>query len=370
MFDASGDRQLWVVRHGNGHIPVYAVPGLDHQEKEIFQVKTAIPLEEVQAIWLSQHLDPIAFDVKKTHWKLYKNVLEANLHKAEGITPIWYFKWGKRKIHRPTFNEEEVQEDEELDIFKNQMSSNLNEFVLYVCKCSGLGSLADCRLMWYRFCRCAVNWMLVKQKPLDMLFGLMRVVPYRNNWKAVITAKFPDVGASAVKCDHRELVEYLNVKGVEDELLNPENAAIPEEGLFSWSIEFEARNLFHDHAEKIEKIALKRDGPPAYYQRWVKQVKDRYDSIVTLLHTYWVENHWPMGDVDKALPSDHQFLRWKIKKGRVKPVIPEHPSAYPCTDDQPDDIDEELQDRIIAEEAFSLSPMPNEDTPVDVRTAG
>src|SRR4030095_2354154 len=177
LFTPTADDQLWCVLEGTGRLPFYVVPGLA-RDSEFFLISPAVSLENDQLLWLQHHLDALTSFKVSGHWLASRERAESVLHKCPGITPAYYVVWGNTKVDKPDHS---VDGSSPPDI-QDEMSTNADRFVRYVCNNAGIADISATRILWYRFCQAAVNWMVVEGRPLDMLFGVMTTIPLRRNW--------------------------------------------------------------------------------------------------------------------------------------------------------------------------------------------
>jgi hypothetical protein len=366
VFEPKDDRQLWCVREGTGQLPVYVVPGVSSKGQELFLISPATAMDSDQYAWLQHRLDAVTQFKVKGHWIAHRERAESVLHKCDGITPSWYVVWGNAKVDKPSYGVEAPAPPE----LKDEMSINADRFVRHVCNYCGIPDVSATRLLWYRFCQSAVNWMIVEGRSVDMIFGKLHAVPLRRNWKAIMAAKFPGFGHLASINDQERFINALKVTEVGTQLGEAEMAGVDNEGLFSWCIELELRDSFFKHVESIERQHIKVLGPVSYYHRWLKEVSNRYSEIMASLRAYWVQSSVPVGDVDKGLPSHRRFLRWLLKEGRVRPDDPRHPPVGYCLGNQQNDDNEVRPPPPRTPPPFTLPDLPDEDIVVDLRSVG
>ena len=250
------------------------------------------------------------------------------------------------------------------------MAGSADAFVRYVANTYGIEDLRAARLMWYRFCHAAVNWMLVEGKPLDMFFGVVRILPYRKNWQAIMAAKFPNFTPVAAIENPERMKRAIAATLVGWQLEQPEMASMSEAGLIGWTADMELRKTFHDHALEHERRQMEALNPVSYYRRWLHEVRQRFDGTISSFRAFWNESARPVADVDKGLPPNRRFLRWALLSGRVRPVAPPAANADYCTGSEPDDDEPSRKAQARHPQAFDLPEMPDKDICVDMRSLG
>jgi hypothetical protein len=359
VFSQTSDMELWMVKDSQRQIPVYVTPGkTNHDDREAWLITPACPLEHDQVEWLAYHLDAITPFKVDDGWVARPSRANLVLIKASGITPLRYLIWGDSKP--PDF--ETLNQKR-----KDPKISSFDAFVDYVANQVGYGNAHEVKLVWYNCCQCAVNWMVVERKPLDLLFAQIHALPYRANWQQIMTAKFLHFGPLGRLSDEKLKAELM-MTNFPQQLERPEMVSMRESGIFDWTLCVKTTDQFHQHLRQYERKQLDALGQHGYYERWLRIVRNSYESILWIFRSFFMQSSWPMGVVDTSLPEQRRFLKWLLKKGRVRPLAPDVPATDYCTDQEPDDDQPQGANRAGHSPTFSVREMPDKNLKVDLRT--
>lgn len=372
IFVPAGDRELWVAKDDEFQLPVYALPGRTKKyDTDSFLICAATSLEPDQAQWLRRQLDAITSAKVGPYWLARRKRAELVLRKAPGITPARYVVWnghGEAPIKVDGVSvaaAEPERAPEEMTV-----PGGADAFVRYVANTYSIDDLRAARLMWYRFCQAAVNWMLVEGRPLEMFWGVVRVFPYRKNWQAIMAAKFPGFTPVAKIENPERLKQAIAATLIGWQLEQPEMASMSEAGLIGWTADMELRQTFHDHATDHERRQMEALNPVSYYKRWLHEVRRRFDGTISSFRSFWNESARPVADVDRSLPAHRRFLRWALLPGKVRPAAPPPANADYCTGSEPDDDQPKRQKASGHSQALDLPEVPDKDIAVDMRSLG
>lgn len=125
--------------------------------------------------------------------------------RADGTDPEELVVWGRRRSPpRPSKTEQ--------DAFVDQLHL------------SGIGSHAECTLWWNTICNAALDWLINKERPLDMGFIRLHNSPYRISWQDRISRRWSEHGRPRdmhrdllnsslfLTGDYGELVRHIDVE--------------------------------------------------------------------------------------------------------------------------------------------------------------
>jgi hypothetical protein len=362
-FRQTRDRELWLVRDNMGQLPVFVIPGqTTKDDREAWLITVACALEPDQLRWLYHQLEAITHFQMEGGWLARPARAALVLTKAPGVTPARYIIWGNRRqdngnggIHTPPAPE--------------PLSAAADDFVTYVANNAGISNVNEARVIWHQFCRCAVNWMVLERKPLDLLFAEVHAFPYRTNWLQVLTAKFPMFGAIG-KLSNEEMQKELKATTFHYQLELPEMASMHQSGTFDWSLTITPKEKFHQHLRPYERQQLDCLNQHGYYVRWLRIVRASYASILAVFRAFFLQSAWPLAAVDFTLPEKSRFLKWHLRKGLVRPLPAELPPVDYCTHSDPPDHDRNTTSSVRDPTTFGVQEVPDEDICLDLRDAG
>lgn len=126
----------------------------------------------------------------KERWLIPRNICEAILHKAPGITPNRYYYWpddicpplptGWNEMKSKGFKYP-VNKDEEQVL-------NGQPFIKHIATSSSVPA-SVVSIVFKTICREAPKWMLDNKQPLELGFCQLVAMPFRANWKEIIAFK-------------------------------------------------------------------------------------------------------------------------------------------------------------------------------------
>jgi hypothetical protein len=160
--------ELWSIRGYDPvqwSIPFYVTPQGPSEESSAFP---AIPLLRIQQSAVNARLKPRARLVNGIWMITRLNLHQIGTMATAGVDPETLLAWDrkplKQALKRP---EKNVEREEFLD-------------ALYQV---GIGkSREEIAHWWYVFCNHALDWIINKERPVDMFFTRIHPMPYRANW--------------------------------------------------------------------------------------------------------------------------------------------------------------------------------------------
>lgn len=171
---------MWMVRGSNPvmwTIPYYVVEHEGIRERDMF---SAIPLLAGQ----KKAADSVIAQVGRPFngaWKITLEELESIAYPTDGGDPEQYFSWQRRNA--PDYTTPKTAE----------RRADLDEFIDSVYQ-TGIGnSRAEVGLWWEMFCNLGLDWMLNKNRALDLGFVKLHPSPYRRDWQRVLVYKIWNV---------------------------------------------------------------------------------------------------------------------------------------------------------------------------------
>ena len=320
LFSQTSDLELWVVHDMDGALPAYVRPGLTPRDgKPAWLIFPAMSLKSDQLRWWDTRMESITRAKWDGQWLARPEAARRCMRKALGVTPAYYVQWGQsllKEVKGVVVNGHDADPGGELE----DMSSSADAFVRYTANYAGIGNLSNARYLWLQFCRCAVNWMMIEGKPLDMMFARLHAFPLRANWLAVMAAKFPNYMQIA-QLPPEERQKRLDGTTFSWLLEQPDMASMFSSMHVDWTVNVELREDWYRHTRKHEMDQVNALGPAGYYQRWLKMVRRSFAYLSSTFHEYCLSSSWASGDIDQSLPLHSRFLRWVLKPGLVRPAV-------------------------------------------------
>jgi len=287
-----GDRELWFVQAENGSwkIPVWIEWRLDKKNKLHFaHVLPAVCLYYSQSLKLNALLGIHDIQGRKDHWIIPRQICEAILHKAPGITPLYYYKWPsddcppipcaiadinvamkKPEVYKPTW-----------DSFAHYLSKERKISVSIIN--AVLRGIAEE----------GPTWMLDHRKPLDLGFCRLIAAPFRANWKEIVSFKTKFMKLrELLRLPEQQVWKALEDVGLPGILTSPHNIGLRRgwknevDGVrIDYTIEAIPSDKFESAAHRIEGKRMSR-GSTAYITEFEDTVESLYKSLVMALRSY------------------------------------------------------------------------------------
>lgn len=161
--------ELWTVRGGKPvvwQIPVYVTWNEDGPEGAVFP---SVPLLRIQQKAFDELMVSRARKVNGL-WMIIRSELRRVAKPAKsGSDPETLLAWERTRMDQNPSNQPEKRE--ERDAFINALYLN------------GAGkSRDDVAHWWFLFCDHALDWLINKERPIDMFFLRLTPLPFRPNW--------------------------------------------------------------------------------------------------------------------------------------------------------------------------------------------
>lgn len=223
------------------------------------------------------------------------------------------------KINEPGEPGSHVKWPDELAPIQELESSPDTEFVHHVCNALGYADYKTARFLYTAFCHHAVKWMLEQNKPLNLGFATVRAFPFRENWKAIMHAKYPELW-KAFKNSGEELESELRRWGVDVAMVSEDMLAATKDGTFQWSLDITPSSEFIKLTEKAELDCLASSPTKTAYLFRLRNLMEKcYEHAIDSLRSFIKKASEPMGSVDKGRIQDNMRLVPRFTRGRVRP---------------------------------------------------
>lgn len=188
LFQKVGDKELWLLQREDYCIPAFV------------QHVTCEAMPDAFLVWPAVELmfDPMTKFYSDLEWRsvgrngrqlLFRNrdVLEASIKKASGVTPEFYYRWDKQPIK----DEEDEDQSIEIDRLETAPSGDDDRFLREVLKQTQIVDIGTLKIIWNAIGQQALRWLLVRRKPINLGFCTIFAIPYRRNWKSILMKTFP-----------------------------------------------------------------------------------------------------------------------------------------------------------------------------------
>lgn len=257
---------MWILRGGEPvlwTVPVY-VKWITEEWGTLFY---ALPLLAKQQEAVDAVLAKFATPAKGM-WEVRKIALERFATLSAGGDPQTFFSWERPRLVRQS----QVAKEERKEI---------TEFLdaLYQ---AGVGkSREEVEYWWLQFCNHALDWLLNKEKPVDMYFLRLHNCPYRQNWRQAILSRFQKVGKLLAHSRGKDREFYAVRSGVTDELLCLDLLAMHRtDGICYRHVEVEHRPRWWKAVLRVERERMVRLGYIGYASYFMASVRRRLATTI------------------------------------------------------------------------------------------
>lgn len=195
------------------------------------------------------------------------------------------------------------------------------------------------KAVWAALIQEAPAYLLEEQRSINMGFVELTAIPYRENWKQVLHAKFPKLVPSMKKVPSGMAEAYLFNIGWDAELLNSELCEFHRNGgHFGWSVEARTKKQWELIVNKYEKEQREREGAAKYAKRWIRVVTRISGKILRYFVNYVAKTSIPCAAVRDGGNKRGNYLVPHVPKGRVRPTAPQSYVVYAVNDPKEGEI--------------------------------
>jgi hypothetical protein len=171
-----------------------------------------------------------------------------------------------------------------------RISPEADAFIRELHENTGLVPLHVLQQVYFCISRQAREWLINKEKPVDLGFAVLHSSPYRANWRSIITSQFPWLGAAIQNKSKAHVERFLYESGFADALLDPLLLAYdknPKRGdVIYRGIDVELKKIWYKDIHRHEREKLKL-GRTAYLKNVTNTLKRRI-QISLRLYTQWL----------------------------------------------------------------------------------
>jgi hypothetical protein len=151
------------------------------------------------------------------------------------------------------------------------------EFLEYVHACGVGQSIEEVRQWWCHFCNAALDWLINKERPVDLYFLKLHQSPYRQDWKDIVSRSVPHKGNHPhILRDHTEFLKRATQLDL---------AAMRGRACLR-NVEVEHLPLWWSMLSKAEKYRLRKLGPHRYAKAFLDSVLRRLAATTRIYAEY------------------------------------------------------------------------------------
>ena len=195
------------------------------------------------------------------------------------------------------------------------------------------------KAVWAAIVQEAPAYLLEEQRSINMGFVELTAIPYRDNWKQIMHAKFPKLVPSLKKVPREMADAYLFNVGWDAELLNSELCEFHRNGShFGWAIEAHEKRQWQLISYEYERKQRESLGAARYASRWIKVVRKAARRILKYFLNYVAKTSIPCAAVRDGGNKRGNYLVPHTPKGKVRPTAPQNFVVHAVNDPQEGEI--------------------------------
>lgn len=308
------DRELWVVSGLGWKLPVYVDPMRATGENvfDLYRVRAADCFTSDQTRELDRVLRKGALSIEKAVWFLGIEKFEKIAQKAPGVTPSAYVEWPGMDNREMLDLLRDLDEQDAADL-----PPDLEAFLRHVQEKTNVTNLATLKVIWQAIWREAAHWLLIRHRSIPLGLATLYPMPYRANWREILTWKFPRLGMYMRAKD--EAADQLRISLIE-ELHRTDLLALDRKGKhIHWMIEVLHEKPWWDANSAAEEARVNLNGGKKYLVYVQQQATKAMDSAVRLLGQYCAQISLPCGTFSEGGRAECGVLRAHVPTGRVRP---------------------------------------------------
>lgn len=332
-WSTASDKELWILSMGEYRIPHICTPGtIDGVKGVIWMVTLQTFLGSIFST-VDKTVKPLAFLVTPEGNLIADETFRAHFTKAPGITPEFYV---KTATHDGT---KRVSFEIDRALFDEAVTAKVDtKFIDWLAAKTDVADQAQLRLIWLLISQHMPQYLLEKHSPIDFGWARLFALPYRNNWKQILHAKFPRIWLwlKNPKEHHKLEIAPFSIESRKADMLAIKSNA----GGFviAWHPEFQANKLWYDYSYEVEKKVFATGSQRAYLVRIGHLFNRHWPYLVSILRSYVEHTNLPCGDIGNASNKLAQKLVAFKPEGKVSPVPMENPPVRIVGDDCDDGL--------------------------------
>ena len=328
-FDQAADKELWLCKLDLGCIPVYVME-IEHRDTKVryWSAWTATELLHEPYMALMTHLS-LTGKFSAGRYVLYDDraAWDQRLDKAPGVTPEYYFTWKEEKKAQKRFAFGPIA-DEAVELPPPVDEAFLREVVAR----TQIVSLASVKVIWSAIIQTAMQWLINRNKPINLGFATVYASPYRVNWKAILLGAFPKIWGALSKHGRPQMEKALIDAGFMDALYWKELMEIKRPNhTCGWNLELVPNKLWNEATDRVENLRIAQ-GQEAYAKFVAKSIQRNLLLSVAAFRAYVARSIAPSAKFSSLAADGQQILIPWTPKGGVSPRSAKSGSSVICAD--------------------------------------
>ncbi len=225
--------------------------------------------------------------------------------------PDEYVTWTPSKKSQP--------KTEPIDLnFK--ISPEADAFIRELHQQTGIVPFHVLQQVFYYISRQSREWLVNKEKSVDLGFAVLHPSPYRANWKSILTSQFSWLGGIIAHKTGAQKERFFYESGFAEAMMSPLLLAYDKRKLrgdvIYWGIDVELKPVWYKDVHAHERAKLKA-GRAAYFKN-VNQTLKRRLQLSLRLYTQWLSQiRIPSAKLVEGQHPGSTWLMPYIPKGRV-----------------------------------------------------
>lgn len=305
--------ELWQI---NGRDPVlFRIPFyVMWQEDDTSRIIEAVPLRTFEREAVSRVLN-LHGQFKDQHWQVSRFNLERIGTKTPGGDPAAYFSWGTPRPPEP--------KPQEGGLERNEFVTSLHQ--------SGVGRSEAEVMYWMKeIMQHAAEWLINKEKPVDLYFIKLHNSPYRINWKTILCQRFIRLGQMMNGKSKLEVDYIISRSGLRDELLSLDLLAYCDQRQTCYRhVEVEHTKQWWKLVRKAETQRLELKGPYKYADYFSDSIKRFIPTALRLYNQFLAQMAKACATTVEGGHDGRVRLVPYRMEGRMCITRKEHPSLPP-----------------------------------------
>ena len=249
--------ELWQI---NGRDPVlFRIPFVAiWQDDDTAKLMEAVPLRTFEREAVARVLN-LHGQFKDQAWQVSRFNLEQIGKKTPGGDAAAYFSWGTPRPPEPRPVEGSPERNEFISsLFQSGVGRSEEELLYY----------------WKEFCQHAAEWLINKEKPVDMYFVKLHNSPFRINWKTILCQRYLRMGQMLNRKSQIEQDYIITRSGFREELLSLDLLAYCDQRQTCYRhVEVEHTKQWWKIVRKAEDQRLELKGPYKYADYFADSIK-------------------------------------------------------------------------------------------------
>lgn len=144
------------------------------------------------------------------------------------------------------------------------------------CASMGVGTGEEwCQFVWAQFCKLMAEWLVIRDKPLDLGFAKLHNCPMREDWKSIMTWCFPGIK----NIERPRVIRSLSSVDLLD---------MSSSGHCIRRLEVELKPAWYKMTSEIEQERYNRLGPHDYARSYIRSITRRGEHWIKIFAA-WTE---------------------------------------------------------------------------------